>query len=338
MARPLRLDFAGAVWHLTSRGNGGQNVFDCDDDRLDFLALLAEAKRRFKWLIFTYTLMSNHFHLAIETPEATLSRGMQWLLGTYASHCNRRHKRSGHLFQGRFKGILIEKETQLLNVLRYVALNPVRAGMVATPDEYHWGSYRAIAGLDASPEWLSIEAVLDGFAPDRARATDLYRLFVHDRVNGSVSIWKDLVAGIYLGSEQWRAQIQKRVDVAPRSDEHPKAQRYVARPKMAQIVPVVAQVFELPVHQMRSRGGSPARRAAAWLGCYEGMLTRREIAAGLRINSPGRITHLIRDGDRELGGNSVLQQKIDRCCDLLRASPAIVLHPRGSDTLAPHWF
>src|SRR5258708_36818165 len=98
---------------------------------------------------------------------------------------------------------------------------------------------------------------------------------------------------------------------------------------MAQIVPVVAQVFELPVHQMRSRGGSPARRAAAWLGCYEGMLTRREIAAGLRINSPGRITHLIRDGDRQLSGNSVRQQRIARCSALLRASPPLVLHARG---------
>ena len=158
----------------------------------------------------------------IETPEATLSRGMQWLLGTYASHFNRRHKRSGHLFQGRFKGILIEKETQLLNVLRYVALNPVRAKMVATPEEYRWGSYRAIAGLETSPEWLSSSAVLDSFAPDRQRARELYQVFVNDRVNGSVSIWKDLVAGIYLGSEEWQAQIQKRIDAAPRSDEHPK--------------------------------------------------------------------------------------------------------------------
>jgi putative transposase len=269
MARPLRLDFAGAVWHLTSRGNAGDDIFYNDEDRLDFLELLGEAKRRFNWLIFTYILLTNHFHLVIETPEATLSRGMQWLLGTYVNRFNRRHKRSGHLFQGRFKGILIEKETQLLNVLRYVALNPVRAHMATLPEEYRWGSYRAIAGLEPSPAWLSTDAVLETFAPDPERARELYRLFVNDLVNGSRCIWKDLVEGIYLGSEEWRARIQRRIDAAPRSDEHPKRQRYVARPKMAQIVPVVATVFEIPVHEVRKKHGGPARRVG-----MAGMLRR----------------------------------------------------------------
>ena len=155
MARPLRLDFPGAVWHLTSRGNARGDIFYNDHDRLDFLELLAEVVRRFRWIVYTYMLLDNHFHLVIETPEATLSRGMQWLLGTYVNRFNRRHDRVGHLFQGRFKGVLIEKETQLLNVLRYVALNPVRANMVKTPEEYRWSSYRAIAGLEESPAWLA---------------------------------------------------------------------------------------------------------------------------------------------------------------------------------------
>ena len=122
----------------------------------------------------------------------------------------------------------------------------------------------------------------------------------------------------------------------PRCDEHPKGQRYVARPKMAQIVPAVAKAFGVSVDEVRARRGSRARGVAAWLGCYEGMLTRREIAAGLRINSPGRVTQLIKACDRTIDGQAGLRQSIDRCCDLLRGSPAIVLHPRVADTISPY--
>src|SRR5260370_1321713 len=295
MARPLRLDYAGAVWDLIARGRARGEIFYNDHGRVDFLELLAEVVRRFRWIVYTYMLLDNHFHLVIETPEATLSRGMQWLLGTYANRFNRRHDRVGHLFQGRFKGVLIEKETQLLNVLRYVALNPVRANMVKAPEEYRWSSYRAIAGLEESPAWLATEAVLRSFAPRPETARQLYELFVHDRVDGSLKIWKDLVEGIYLGSAEWRAQIQRKIDAKPRCDEHPKGQRYVARPKMAQIVPAVAQAFGVSVDEVRERRGSGARGVAAWLGCYEGMLTRPGIAARMRINSVCPGPQLIQD-------------------------------------------
>ncbi|MCA1734260.1 MAG: transposase, partial [Acidobacteria bacterium] len=142
MARPLRLEHEGALWHITSRGNERKNIYRSDADRRLFLSLLGEAVKRYRWILHEYMLMSNHYHLLIETPEKTLSRGMQWLNGEYARGFNKRHKRVGHLFHGRFKGQLVEKDSYLLELIRYVALNPVRAGIVARPEEYRWSSYR----------------------------------------------------------------------------------------------------------------------------------------------------------------------------------------------------
>src|SRR5690348_15741607 len=167
MARALRTDFAGALHHVTSRGNEKRPIFFDDDDRLTFLKFLGEAVRRFGWSLTAYVLMTNHFHHVIQTPEANLSRGMHWLNTTYVCWFNRRHNRSGHLYQGRFKAVLIEKDTYFMEVLRYVALNPVRAGMVPRPEDYRWSSYRATVGLEHAPEWLDVAGAIGSFAPDR---------------------------------------------------------------------------------------------------------------------------------------------------------------------------
>ena len=135
MARPLRIEFPDATYHVTSRGNERRPIFYDDQDRLAFLCFLGQAVKRFSWSITAYVLMTNHFHLVIQTREANLSRGMQWLNGKYAGWFNHRHKRSGHLFQGRFHAFLIEKETYFAEVLRYVVLNPVRGKMAERPED-----------------------------------------------------------------------------------------------------------------------------------------------------------------------------------------------------------
>lgn len=130
MARQLRLEHAGAIWHVMSRGNNRGEVFFNDADRRMFLSLLQETVRRFRFVVHEYVLMSTHFHLVIETPEPSLSRGMKWLNQTYAQRINRKYDRVGHLFAGRFKGIVVDKKSYLLEVMRYLVLNPVRAHMV----------------------------------------------------------------------------------------------------------------------------------------------------------------------------------------------------------------
>lgn len=143
MARPLRVEYPGAVYHITSRGNAQQSIFVDDGDRSALLEILAKAIDRFNWLCHAYCLMSNHFHLLVETVDPTLARGMRHLNGIYTQATNRRHARSGHLLQGRYKAILVEKDSHLLELARYVVLNPVRAKMVRAAKDWRWSSYRS---------------------------------------------------------------------------------------------------------------------------------------------------------------------------------------------------
>jgi REP element-mobilizing transposase RayT len=168
MARPLRIEYPGAVYHVTSRGKERREVFFTDDDRGGFLTVLGEVCKRFDWLCHSYCLMSNHYHLLLETPQANLSKGMRQLNGVYTKQINRRHGWVGHLLQGRFQGILVEKDSYLLELARYIVLNPVRAGMVDRAEDWGWSSYRASVGLEASPGFLTTDWVLSSFVGGRA--------------------------------------------------------------------------------------------------------------------------------------------------------------------------
>jgi REP element-mobilizing transposase RayT len=319
MARPLRIEFPGAVYHVTSRGNERRSIFRCDRDRKAFLGFLASAIGRFGWSVTAWVLMSNHFHLVIQTPEPNLSRGMQWLNGSYAAWFNARHQRSGHLFQGRFKAILIEKESYFSEVLRYVVLNPVRAGIVNSPEAYRWSSYRATVGLDSAPEWLDTTAVLTGFDDDHSVAQVRYRDFVFDRIESTDCLWDQLTNGMYLGTDQWAKQMRSLVESRPRSTDHPKVQRAVARPQMHAVITAVARAAGVCTETVRSTRGSTLRRLAAWLGWHEGLLTLRSIAASLRLRSEGYISGLIRRCDQEFGSNRALLAHLDLALADLRA-------------------
>lgn len=335
MARPLRLEYPGAIWHITSRGNERKNIFRSDADRRMLLELLAEAVRRFGWIVSTYVLMSNHYHFIIETPLPNLSRGMQWLNGTYARRFNRRHNRVGHLFQGRFKGILVEDSEYLNELLRYVVLNPVRAGMMARPEECRWSSYRAIAGLAPSPPWLATDRVLERINPDREAAQRAYREHVDEGMVDPRSPWEDLVGQIYLGSHEWAGKMREVIEQKPRSDEHPQVQRTPVTPAMNEIVEAVAATFHVEREAIRHGHGGAERMVAAWLGCYEGMHRLRSIAAALRLRSTGRVSDLIRECDAELDRDPLLRIAVDRCCDHLRGSPPSVAGPQFKSATLP---
>ena len=141
----------------TSRGDRREAIYEDDTDRESFLGILVEVLERYNWVCHAYCLMINHYHLVIETAEGNLSQGMHHLNGVYTQASNRRCCRNGHLFQGRFKGILVDKDTYLQELGRYVILNPVRAGMVETPEKLDWSSYKAMMGLVPSPNWLAVE-------------------------------------------------------------------------------------------------------------------------------------------------------------------------------------
>jgi len=178
MARPLRLEFSGALYHITSRGDRQEDIFLNDDDRRDWLEVLAIVCARFNWVVHAFCQMTNHYHLLIETVDGNLSRGMQQINGAYTQRFNRRHGLVGHLFQGRYKAILVQKETYLLELARYVVLNPLRANMVKSLEEWRWSSYPFITGREAPPQWLDTDWLLGRFGPDRSKAIHEYRRFV----------------------------------------------------------------------------------------------------------------------------------------------------------------
>lgn len=163
MTRPLRLEVPGGHFHVTARGNRKQDIFGDDTDRQRFLRVLAATGDRAGWQVLGYCLMPNHYHLVVRTPRPNLSRGMRDLNSAYAQSFNRRHDRPGHLFQGRYHSSLVQEERYLREVLRYVALNPVRAGLCGAAEDWPWGSHSAIAGVTAAPPFLRADLVLAAF-------------------------------------------------------------------------------------------------------------------------------------------------------------------------------
>jgi REP element-mobilizing transposase RayT len=182
MARPLRLEFAGALYHVTSRGDRREDIYLDDSDREAWLEVVGEVCNRFNWLVHAYCQMSNHYHLLVETIDGNLSKGMRQLNGVYTQRFNRRHHRVGHLYQGRYKAILVQKENYLLELARYIVLNPVRAGMVRQPEEWYWSSYLAMMGLSDVPEWLDADGLLSQLGRQRQGAITSYRRFVMEGV------------------------------------------------------------------------------------------------------------------------------------------------------------
>jgi putative transposase len=236
MSRPLRLEYAGALYHLSSRGNAQQNIFLDDADRRIFLRTLGETVTRFGWLLYSYCLMGNHYHLVAETQQANLSRGMHNLNGRYTQQFNRRHSRVGHLFQGRFAGILIERESHWLELARYVTLNPVRGGLAHLPQDWPWSSYRATAGLEHPPAWLAVVSLLANFGSDPTEAGRRYREFVLAGI-GAASPWSNLRGQVFLGSDHFAERLRSAFAGRAISAEVPRAARLAPRPALDVLLP-----------------------------------------------------------------------------------------------------
>jgi len=318
MARPLRIEFADALYHITSRGNEQRSIFRSNRDRETFLLLLGKAAIRFRWSITAWVLMSNHFHLVIQTMEPNLSRGMQWLNSTYANWFNRVHHRCGHLFQGRFKALLIDKEAYFAEVLRYVVLNPVRANICERPEQYRWSSYRATAGLEMAPDWLDIDAVHALFDLDHQPTPDAYREFVLARIGGEDRLWEKLTNQLYLGTESWVKAMREKVEMKPRSTDHPRTQRAVGRPMMHSIIGAVAKIAGETPETLRANRSGHLRELVAWIGWHEGLVTLRSIAASLRLRSEGHISNFIKRCERLFSDDPLLLARHDLAIAALR--------------------
>jgi REP element-mobilizing transposase RayT len=231
MARPLRIEYPDAVYHITARGNEKKTVFRKARDRELFLDTLNHVNDRYNWICHAYCLMDNHYHLLIETPDGNLSQGMRQLNGVYTQSFNKRYHRSGHLFQGRYRAILIQKDSHLLEVSRYVVLNPVRAGIVKNPEDWAASSYRATTGIENPHFCLTTDWILAQFGTKRSGATKQYRRFVLEGI-GKESIWSDVKGQILLGKEDFLNEFIGYVKGYEDIREIPKSQRLLNRPAL----------------------------------------------------------------------------------------------------------
>ncbi|HXV34486.1 MAG TPA: transposase [Gaiellaceae bacterium] len=222
MARSLRHEHPGAVYHVTSRGNGRGAIFLDRADETSFFETLTRVVRSTGWVCHAYCLMPNHFHLLLETPKPNLARGMQRLNSTFAQRFNRRHARIGHVLQGRYHAVLIEKEPHLLEVCRYVVLNPVRARLCSSPATWAASSYRATAGHSPSPAFLTVDWLLEQIGGSGRRARERYRAFVAEGVDRHPLA--DVRGQIYLGSEEFARTLSapnERIEEVPRAQWQP---------------------------------------------------------------------------------------------------------------------
>jgi len=207
MGRPLRIEYPGAFYHITARGNEQRDIYKSRADRDRFLGYLESASERYGAVIHVWCLMSNHYHLLIETPAGNLSQIMRHINGAYTNYFNIKRKRAGHLFQGRYKAILVDRDAYALELSRYIHLNPVRAGMSQRPEEHAWSSYRNYIGQQEAPGWLHCGEILGHFGDDEKR----YRTFVEAGLaQTDTSPLADVLASTILGRSEFIREVEEK--------------------------------------------------------------------------------------------------------------------------------
>jgi len=234
MARPLRIEYAGALYHITSRGNARGKIFLSDEDNRIFLNILRRVIERYGWKCYSYCLMQNHYHLLIETPAPNLSLGMRQLNGVYTQSFNHKHKKTGHVFQGRFKALVVEKQNYLLALSAYIVLNPVRAKIVNNPGDWEWSSYNAPIGKKPGHSWLCTSYIIEQFGASPKEARLNYQRFVADQA-GRQSPWNGLVGQLFVGGSAFIEEMAAKVAGKHSQVEIPRQQRQPNRPELKDI-------------------------------------------------------------------------------------------------------
>ena len=266
MARPLRVEYDGALYHITARGNERKPIYREEGDYQKFLDILSELPQRYGVIVHGYVLMGNHYHLLIETPLGNITGVMHYLNSTYTGYFNRKYKRVGHLFQGRYKGFVIEKERYLLSVSRYIHLNPVRARMVKRPEDYRWSSYSEYIGRGKKNGWLGCDWILGQYSNEEARAKKLYKGFVEEGLGLKENPFEALKAGLILGSGGFIDEIKKKIRLK-KHREIPEIRRLTRSIKYGDVIAAVAERLGISEQKIREVGrrNNAARKICLYL-------------------------------------------------------------------------
>lgn len=316
MTRPLRIEYPGAYYHVMNRGNAGETIFKSKRDKEKFLEYLEKAVERFSLIVHTYCLMDNHYHLLIETPEPNLSVAVQWLNVSYAVYFNRKRKRSGHLFQGRFKAILIDADAYLKQLSRYIHLNPVRAKIADTPADYPWTSYCAFIGNETEPEWLETRFILAQFRGSKKKAIQGYKGFVEGiDVDTLENPNKDLVEGLLLGDSGFITWVKETVLSKKDNDQEiPQLVKLKPKPSMEKIVGVICEQMGCSEEEIREkwRHGNLSREMAIYLARDLSGLSGKELGTYFGGISGPAITRSYKQFNRKLENKATLKRKVKK--------------------------
>ena len=265
MARPWRIQFPGAIYHLSGRGNNRGDIFLDDADRQTFLELLGQAVPRFSLQLFAFCLMTNHYHLFLRTRRANLSQAMHWLNAAYTQRFHRQHRRSGHLLQGRYKSVLIADEAHWLHLSMYLHLNPVRAGLVEDPADYPWSSFRDYTQARRRYAWLAPEEILANYGFTPAGRRRRYRQECLGLAGSKPSFWQEFRSRAVLGSREAVEELARKYRPAGQVEEVPEYTKSQVRTPVETALTQVAQNFRTTVEDLkRRRRGDLARQVAYW--------------------------------------------------------------------------
>lgn len=309
MGRPLRIEYPDAYYHVTARGNERKDIFKNDLDREKFFSYLDTAFMRYGAVIHAYCLMNNHYHLLIETPDGNLSQIMRHINGAYTNYYNAKRKRAGHLFQGRYKAILINADEYAGELSRYIHLNPVRAGMVSNPEEYRWSSYMAYIGKEKKPKWLRTEFILNYFGRETREAQQKYKDFVNSMIDKEhKSPLKEAVASTILGGADFVEEIKRRYLEGKEADRNLPALTELRKVSLREIMKEADTVF--------GGGTVLSRKAALYLSHRHSGRTLKEIGTYFKIGESA-VSQSSRRFSFMLTENRRLKRKIRILCDKL---------------------
>lgn len=313
MARPLRIEYPGAWYHVMNRGAGRKKVFKTTDQRQRFLSLLSETAERFNAEWHAYCLMGNHYHLLVRTPEGNLQRIMRHVNGVYTQYFNSSERRDGALFRGRYRAILVEAEAHWLELSRYIHRNPLEAGFVADLSDYPWSSYRAYVGLDPVPDWLTTEYILKGIGKRSVKKR--YQAFVAGDTDEALArFYRQAKASPILGSDAFKAQVLagQTTDI-----DRPALRAARALPSVDHIVACTCRRLNVPEEEIwQPRRGravrSEARPIAMYLCQRVGAMTLSQIAQAFGLKSYAGAGTVIREARRRIGREPELGQAVEQ--------------------------
>jgi len=290
MSRPLRIEYPGAVYHITAQGNFGQSIFKDKTDAIKFLELLEKEIFQQRWKCHAYCLLENHYHFIVETREPNLCRGMGRLNMRYSQWFGRRYKRRGHLFHGRYKSIIFQKEKFLLPLCRYVVLNPVRLKLVDNVNQWRWSSYRPLAYNEEKQAWLTLDWIQAQFRETKSKKNIAWQNYVLNGIDAP-SPWINLRPGNYLGDEKFLKLLSGKIK-GKSLDQISKNAANPARPTLDQILAAVSEASGVSTKKLLNKNLAPNEfQVAIYLLRRSANLPLREVASLTKV-SQGRISQI----------------------------------------------